>query len=283
MSSTKMRHAASHKTPTESYVRPRGEGLPTKVAVIGGSGLEGMLNQGKTVEIETEYGTPPPITIGTIEGQEVGFIPRHGTKHETPPHKVNYRAIVIGLRNLGVERIIATNAAGAINERYTPGDIAIPVDVVDFTKTRPTTLYDKAPVTHVDVTEPYCPSLRRLFTESAGEHIRHVWTDSVMACTEGPRFETPAEIRMFRLLGCDLVGMTAVPEVFLAREAGLCYASICFVSNMAAGIQARISHKEVEEVASKVISVLRAIVSRSIARLGNAEPCECNKWLRAEV
>ncbi len=254
-----------------------------KVAVIGGSGLEKMLDRGKVTEVETEYGKPPPITIGIVKGHEVAFIPRHGPKHEVPPHKVNYRALTIGLKNLGVERIIATNAVGAINEKYKPGDIAIPLDIVDFTKTRPTTLYDRPPVVHVDVSDPYCPSLRKLLIESSKKHIAHVWTDSVMVCTEGPRFETPAEIRMFKLLGCDLVGMTGAPEVFLAREAGLCYASICFVSNMAAGMQARVSHEEVREVATRVMPTITAIMSQSIAQLDDAEQCRCKSSLTTGV
>lgn len=245
------------------------------VAVIGGSGLEKMLDKGGIVEVETQYGKPPPVTIGEVNGCEVAFIPRHGVKHEVPPHRVNYRAIIVGLRNLGVERVIATNAVGAINEKYAPGDIAIPVDVIDFTKARPTTLYDSGPVVHTDVTEPYCPSLRRTLIESAKNKVKRLWTDSILVCTEGPRFETPAEIRMFRRLGCDLVGMTEVPEVFLAREAGLCYAAVCFVSNMAAGLQARVTQEEVEEVAMKVTSVVNAIVSQSIMRLRNIEPCRC--------
>jgi len=245
------------------------------VAVIGGSGLEKMLDKGKVIEVETQYGKPPPMTIGTIKDHEVAFIPRHGVKHEIPPHRVNYRAIIIGLKSLGVERIIATNAVGAISERYEPGDLAIPVDIIDFTKARPTTLHEQGPVIHVDVTEPYCPSLRKLLIESARKQVMKLWTDSVMVCTEGPRFETPAEIRMFKSLGCDLVGMTGAPEVFFAREAGLCYAAVCFVSNMAAGMQAQISHKEVEEVASRVVCVMTAIVSQSIAQLHDVEPCRC--------
>jgi len=252
--------------------------LPS-VAVVGGSGLEKMLDRGRIVEVETQYGKPPSVTIGKIKHHEVAFIPRHGVRHEVPPHKVNYRAIVIGLKSLGVERVIATNAVGAISEKYAPGDIAIPVDIVDFTKARPATLYDSGPVIHVDVTEPYCPSLRKLLIESAKRQAKKLWTNSVMVCTEGPRFETPAEIRMFRRLGCDLVGMTGAPEVFFAREAGLCYATICFISNMAAGMQAKVSHKEVEEVASRVTSVMATIVSQSIAHLHNAEPCRCRSSL----
>lgn len=246
-----------------------------KIAVIGGTGFETMLKGERALEVETEYGKPPPITMGSVEDREVAFIPRHGVKHETPPHRVNYRAEILGLKSLGVEKVIATNAVGAINQKYAPGDIVIPVDVVDFTKTRHATLYDNDPVTHVDVTEPYCPSLRKILIEASQGRKERVWTDSIMVCTEGPRFETPAEIRMFRLLGCDIVGMTGAPEVFLAKEAGMCYASICFVSNMAAGIQTRVSQKEVEEVASKLISTISAILSQSISRLSDTEPCTC--------
>jgi len=256
--------------------------LPS-VAVIGGSGLEKMQDKGRIIEVETQYGKPPPITIGTIKDHEVAFIPRHGVKHEVPPHRVNYRAIIVGLKSLGVERIIATNAVGAINERYEPGDLAIPVDIVDFTRARPTTLHEHGPVTHIDVTEPYCPGLRKLLIESAGEQVMKLWTNSVMVCTEGPRFETPAEIRMFRSLGCDLVGMTGAPEVFFAREAGLCYATICFVSNMAAGMQAQVTRKEVEEMASRVASVIAAIVSHSITELHSVEPCRCKASVMLEV
>lgn len=248
-----------------------------KIAIIGGSGLESMLQGKEVVEVETEHGKPPPITVGTIGDCKVSFVPRHGARHEVPPHKVNYRALVIGLKNLGVERIIATNAVGAINLKYAPGDIAIPLDIIDFTKTRPATLHDNGPVVHVDVTEPYCPSLRGVLIETAKDHVERIWTDSVMACTEGPRFETPAEIRMFRQLGCDIVGMTSAPEVFLAKEAGLCYASICFVSNMAAGMQTRVSHIEVEQVASRIASAIRTIVSQSIVKMKNMEPCTCRR------
>ena len=247
----------------------------TKVALIGGSGFENMLGGGKVVDVETRYGKSLPVTIGTIDGCAVVFVPRHGAGHTVPPHKVNYRAVIAGIRNLGVERVIATNAVGAINRRYKPGDIAIPLDIIDFTKSRSGTLYDEAPVTHIDVTQPYCPSLRQVLVKSAKEHAKRVWTDSVMACTEGPRFETPAEIRMFNILGCDMVGMTGAPEVFLAREAGLCYATICFVSNMAAGLQAKVTHEEVEETASRMASTIRAVVSGTIAQLGDAEACTC--------
>jgi len=246
-----------------------------KVAVIGGSGLENMLRGGKVVDVETRYGKSPPVTIGTIDAHAVVFVARHGAGHTVPPHKVNYRAIIAGIRNLGVERVIATNAVGAINRRYKPGDIAIPLDIIDFTKSRPGTLYNEAPVTHTDVTQPYCPGLRQVLVKSAKKHAKRVWKDSVIACTEGPRFETPAEIRMFSLLGCDLVGMTGAPEVFLAREAGLCYATICFVSNMAAGLQAKVTHEEVEKIGSRMASTIRAIASETIAQLGSVEACTC--------
>jgi len=248
-----------------------------KIAIVGGSGLEKLIEEKDVIEIETKYGKPPAITVGTINGSEISFVSRHGPKHEVPPHKVNYRALIMALKDLGVERIIATNAVGAINKEYVPGDIAVPIDIMDFTRTRQATFYDSGPVTHVDVTAPYCQSLRKILIKSAKNLVARVWTDSVMVCTEGPRFETPAEIRMFGLLGGDLVGMTSAPEVFLAREAGLCYASIAFVSNKAAGMQNQISQREVEEVASKTAPAIRSILSRSIQMMSNMEPCHCRE------
>ncbi len=156
-----------------------------KIAVIGGSGLETILKGTKIVDVETSYGKLSPVTIGAIGDNEVFFVPRHGTNHEVSPHKVNYRALILGVKNLGVEHIIATNAVGAMNQRYAPGDIAVPIDIMDFTKARQTTLYDDGPVKHIDVTEPYCPNLRRVLIENAMDRAKRVWPDSVMVCTEG--------------------------------------------------------------------------------------------------
>ncbi len=250
-----------------------------KVAIIGGTGLESLLEGVKRVKVGTPYGFPPPISIGEIGGRRVAFLPRHGIHHSTPPHKVNYRANIYALHKLGVERIIATNAVGAINPTLKPEDLVIPHDLIDFTKSRKLTFYDESPVTHIDFTQPYCPEIREALkraSERAGVKTRD---RAVYVCTEGPRYETPAEIRMFRLLGCDVVGMTGVPEAVLARELGVCYASLCFVSNMAAGIAGRLSSREVVETSRRVIPRIQQILIKAVDYLPESRSCQCSRSL----
>jgi 5'-methylthioadenosine phosphorylase len=155
----------------------------------------------------------------------------------------------------------------------------IPSDIVDFTKTRLTTFYDKAPVVHVDVTNPYCPELRKFLSMSAEKVNQQCWDEGVFAATEGPRFETPAEIRMMKSVGCDIVGMTGSPEVFLARELQMCYATICFVSNMAAGIQSELTIGEVVAIARKTVPIIQALLKNLISSIPIERKCSCSKAL----
>jgi 5'-methylthioadenosine phosphorylase len=245
------------------------------IAVIGGTGFERILESRETVLIGTPFGIPPPIILGDVGGRRVAFLPRHGLEHSLPPHRVNYRANIWALKSLGVERIISTNAVGAINPDYRPGDIAIPADLIDFTKGRKYTFFDGAPVIHIDVTTPFCPELSSLLLEESRKRAPAVRSGSVMAVTEGPRFETPAEIRMLRALGADLVGMTASPEAFLARELGICYCPLCFVSNMAAGMQERVTAEEVLKVAERLRPIIDSIIRGAIASIPSERKCRC--------
>jgi len=247
----------------------------TEIAIIGGTGLESLLESAEHVLVGTPYGLPPPISIGEVQGRPVAFLPRHGREHSVPPHKVNYRANIYALNKIGVKRIIATNAVGAINLDFKPGDLVVPDDLIDFTKQRLLTFYDDVPVTHIDFTEPYCPEIRKVLIETVRKTVRTVWDHAVYVCTEGPRFETPAEIRMFRALGCDVVGMTGVPEAVLARELGMCYATLCFVSNMAAGIAKRLSSREVVETSKLVSSKIHKVLIDVIRYLPKTRHCLC--------
>ncbi len=249
------------------------------VAIIGGTGLEGLLEEAGKTRIGTPYGLPPPILIGEIYGKTLAFLPRHGVRHSIPPHKVNYQANVYALHQIGVERIIATNAVGAINTKFRPGDLVVPHDLVDLTKFRRFTFYNDAPVTHVDVSQPYCPEVRRVLIKATKEYGEQVWDRAVLVCTEGPRYETPAEIEMFRRLGCDVVGMTGVPEAVLARELEICYATLCFVSNMAAGMQQRLTASEVAEVAKERMPVVQQILREAIKNLPADRSCPCARAL----
>ncbi len=249
------------------------------VAIIGGTGLEGLLEKAEQIRIGTPYGIPPPIFIGEINGNPLAFLPRHGIHHSTPPHKVNYQANVYALHQIGVERIIATNAVGAINTKFKPSDLVVPHDLVDFTKLRQFTFYEDAPVTHIDVSQPYCPDLRRSLIDAAKEYVAQVWDRAVLACTEGPRYETPAEIEMFRRLGCDIVSMTAVPEATLARELETCYATLCFITNMAAGMQKRLTASEVADVARERMPVIQQILREAIKNFPEDRSCPCARAL----
>jgi len=253
--------------------------LKRPIAIIGGSGVKSIL-KGEQRIIGTPYGPTPNLTIGEIDGRPAVFLPRHGEFHSSPPHRVNYRASIWGLKNLGIERIIATNAVGAIDQQLSPGEIVIPMDLVDFTKSRIGTFYDGSPVTHIDVSQPYCPREREVLAASATAAGKAAPRDVVMACTEGPRYETPAEIKMLRTMGCHIVGMTGAPEVFLARELEMCYASISFVSNMAAGLQRTLSAREVEEKGRETSQVLNKILASAISRMPESrKDCPCGTAL----
>jgi len=242
--------------------------------------MEELLREGRKVKIGTPFGPSPNITIGKIGSLNVAFLPRHGEEHDVPPHRVNYRANIWSLNKLGVTRIIATNAVGAVNRDYKPGDFVVPSDIIDLTKMRSQTFYDEAPVTHIDVTQPYCPELTSLLVRASRKHAKRVKRNAVFACTEGPRYETPAEIRMLRKLGADIVGMTAAPETFLARELEMCYATICFVSNMAAGIQARLTTEEVVKVAGKAMPKLILILKEVVGMIPRERKCVCSRALQ---
>ena len=249
------------------------------IAIIGGSGVKSILKGNQKI-IGTPYGPTPSLTIGEVDSRPAVFLPRHGENHSSPPHKVNYRANIWGLKSLGVERIMATNAVGAIDQQLSPGEIVVPSDLVDMTKSRIGTFYESSPVTHIDVSQPYCPKVREVLTASTAATGRSPPREVVMACTEGPRYETPAEIRMLRTMGCGIVGMTGAPEAFLARELEMCYASISFVSNMAAGLQRTLSAREVEEKGHETSHVLNKILTGAIAKIPESrKDCPCGTAL----
>jgi len=250
------------------------------VAIIGGTGLESLLRDAEQTRIGTPYGLPPSISIGEVDGIHVAFLPRHGVQHSVPPHEVNYRANVHALYIMGVEKIITTNAVGAINSSFKPGDLVVPHDLIDFTRFRQCTFYDSAPVTHIDVTQIYCPETRLKLIEAMKKHDSHGHDNAVLVCTEGPRLETPSEIEMFRRLGCDIVGMTGAPEAFLARELEMCYATICFVTNMAAGMQAQLTACELVEIAKKKLPVIEQILREAIKNLPKERHCMCASALK---
>jgi 5'-methylthioadenosine phosphorylase len=254
--------------------------LKAEIGIIGGTGLydPDMLKDVKKHTISTVYGDAV-ITLGCMEDKKIAFLARHGGKHTVPPHLVNYRANISAFKEIGVEKIISTASVGSLNTIMEPGDLVILDQFMDFTKSRPLTFYEGGDVgvVHIDMTAPYCPQLRALLYQQ-GENLEvKVHPQGVYVCTEGPRFETPAEIKMYQHLGGDLVGMTNVPEVVLAREIGICYATIAIVTNYAAGISPDpLSHAEVVEAMRTSVGHVRHLLQQAIAAIPQ-EKCNCVK------
>ncbi len=211
------------------------------VAIIGGTGLtslKGLEIQRREV-VHTPYGEPSgPVTHGLFHGREIIFLARHGYGHTIPPHRVNYRANLWALRHLGVERLVAVAAVGGISESMAPSVLAVPDQIIDYTWGREHTLFtdDLTHVTHIDFTEPYDAKLRQLMVDAGKAAEVPLVEQGTYAATQGPRLETAAEIRRLKHDGCDMVGMTGMPEAALARELELAYASCAVVANWAAGL-----------------------------------------------
>ena len=214
----------------------------TSTAVIGGTGLAALdgLEIQREHAVATPFGmTSAPVQEGRFGGQTLLFLHRHGgSGPPVPPHLVNYRANLWALRELGARRIVAANAVGAINTAMRPGRLVIPDQLIDYTWGREHTFDDgsSGALQHVDFTEPFDGDLRRTLIAAAGAASVAVDTAAVLAVTQGPRLETAAEVRRLARDGCDLVGMTSMPEAALARELGIAYAAVCMIVNAAAGL-----------------------------------------------
>jgi len=206
-----------------------------RLGVIGGSGLYAMpgLAQVEQVELSTPFGAPSDaITIGDLDGVSVAFLPRHGRGHRLSPSEVPARANIYALKSVGVERIISVSAVGSLREDYAPLDLVIPDQLFDRTRTRPASFFEGGVVAHIGFAEPFCADMRvRLANamEEIGDLTVH--RGGTYICIEGPQFSTRAESRAYRQWGCDIIGMTALPEAKLAREAQLCYATIACVTD----------------------------------------------------
>ena len=256
-----------------------------KIAIIGGTGiyspeaLQGFAEK----FIDTPYGQAL-CNIGELAGNQVVFITRHGVGHKTAPHKVNYRANIWALKSLGTEEIFATTAVGSLNPEMKAGHFVVCSNVLDFTKSRINTFYDtpERGVVHVDFSYPYCPCVRERVIRCLEKMNITFHKEGVYVATEGPRFESAAEIKAYAMLGGDLVGMTNMPECILAREAEMCYSTCSIVTNMAAGISPTpLSHMEVVEAMGKSINNMNKLIA---AFINDNEPvaanCGCHTALK---
>jgi len=254
------------------------------LGVIGGTGLyhlEGLKHL-RTVEVETPFGPPSsPIVLGDLEGRVVAFLARHGEGHRFLPHEVNYRANLYALKALGVERVVGVTACGSLREEIAPGDFVIPDQLLDFTKRRPATFFGEGVAAHIAFAEPYCPDLSRWAAdalEAAGARVHHGGTYLIV---DGPRFSTRAESHLFRRWGADIIGMTAVPEAQLAREAELCFVSLAHVTDYDCW------REEEEPVTNEMVlrrlranvEVARRALPHLVRRLPPERTCACGSAL----
>lgn len=242
------------------------------LAVIGGVGfsLDGIADA-----VETIYGRVPVVHT-RIKGQKVMFIPRHGIVH-LPPHKVNYRAIISAAKERGITRIIAINTVGSM-VMQPAGSLFFPADFVEFTKCRSNTFFEDRAV-HVDMSQPYCPELRCHLAEAA-RTLGLQAAEGVYVCAEGPHLESPAQIKMMSQFG-DVVGMTGYPEVVLAREAQLCYASLCIITNPACGVSGikSVIASEIPDMMRKCQEDIREIIYQAAQKFTAERSCACPKSL----
>lgn len=244
--------------------------MPIKIGIIGGTGLTSLqgMEISSEVGIDTPFGDPSAkVVTGDYSGQQVLFLPRHGGGHTIPPHNINYRANIWALKQAGATDIIAVNAVGGISANLIPGSLVIPDQLIDYTWGRQHTFNEHGSenTLHIDFTEPYCRSLRNKVLIAAKNVEINVTHSGVYAATQGPRLETAAEINRFDNDGCDIVGMTGMPEAALARELKLCYACIALVVNAAAGRgEGEITMQEIETHTTNGMSDVRTILEQII-------------------
>lgn len=243
------------------------------LALVGGTGLTELDSDFESITVDTPYGAPAaPVRVIETEPVRLLFLPRHGSPHRFPPHCVNYRANLWALRKLGASQVLAVSAVGGITRGYGPGTLAIPDQLVDYTWGREHTFHDSGdvPLVHVDFTNPYDGELRRDLLRAAASTRIEVVDGGCIAVFQGPRLESAAEVKRAERDGCNLAGMTSLPEAGLARELGLDYAGIAVVSNWGAGVSNELISEDdiaeaLREPMARVRKLLRALIEQLAA------------------
>jgi len=246
-----------------------------KIGLICGQEINELINDSEEIIVETNYGNTL-INFKKLENNDVFFINRHGENKKIPPHNINYRANIQALKSCNIENIISIFTVGSMKKTILTGDFVIPNDFIDFTKSRCLTYFENDRV-HIDMNNPFCPSLRKLLIESCKiVDYKKIHNRGVYLTTEGPRLETSSEINLFSNYA-DIVGMTLVPEIILAREQNMCYAALCVVCNMAAGLQNELKTDEISKTFIDKKPVIINLIKKSIKNMENKKKCKCNK------
>jgi len=248
-----------------------------KLGIMGGSGIAdaGFFKEMERREIDTPYGKPSaPYIIGKSGDLEVVFLPRHGIGHTIPPHKINYRANIWGMKSLGVTHMVCPSAVGSLRADYKPGEIVISNQFVDFTKRRELTFFDGPEVVHVSTADPFCESIREMLADICKEHSIPYHPRGTYICIEGPRFSTRAESHFFRQ-HADIIGMTLVPEAQLAKEQKICYANLAMVTDYDVWAEKPVNMEEVIKTMTANAGKITTIIEESTKRLAGCKKCKC--------
>ncbi|MCE5323822.1 MTAP family purine nucleoside phosphorylase [bacterium] len=247
------------------------------IAVIGGTGIDEIMEVNSMSTLTTRFGQAQ-IIYGRLNGIDLLFVPRHGSDHSVPPSMIDYRAQIAAIRKLGVTRVIGICAVGSLKKNLPPGSFAILGDFIDLTRKRVDTFFDdpEGPVVHTDFTLPYCPEMSEALSMACGQAGVEFVSGAVYAGVEGPRYESPAEIRLYASWGAHVIGMTNIPEVILAKEAGLCYGAMGVVTNMASGISPTpLSHDEVREAMTSASKKLADVLRIALENIPVERACTC--------
>lgn len=267
-----------------------------KIGIFGGSGFYKLLEKAEEIDIDTPYGKPSAkITIGEYAGKKIVFLPRHGEKHQYPPHKIPYKANIWAFKELGVERIISPSAAGSLQPSIKPGDFVVCDQFIDRTWGREDTFFDGPKVAHISAARPYCPDLRNLAVQSCRELDIKVHEKGTAVIINGPRFSSTAESRWFSSHGWEVINMTQYPEVVLAREAEICYVNISLITDFDAGLEGthgiepvtadevvRVFNENNEKVKKVIFKIIEKIFTRQSLDEGRPESkdCRCGEALK---
>ena len=247
------------------------------IGIFGGTGFYEFVSGGNQTSVATPWGPPsaPPV-IGTVEGIDVAFIPRHGDQHQFPPHRVNFRANLWAMREVGVDRIVGPTAVGSLQVGYAPGSLAVPDQIVDWTRGRKATFFDGPLTHHISFADPYCPELRPPTIEAMRATGVTVHDGGAVVVIEGPRFSTRAESAFFSNQGWQLINMTQIPEAPLARELGMCYVNISVVTDYDVGLEGMppVSHPAVMKRFAQTLGTLEQGLTSLIPAM-DATPRDC--------
>ncbi len=258
--------------------------MQAEFGVIGGTGLYDpkLLKNVQEIMLNTPYGKPSDaITVGELGGKTVAFLPRHGKLHTIRPTDLNVRANIFALKRLGVKRILAVSTVGSLREDYAPGEVVFTDQFIDRTTRREQSFYtvNEAKVCHISVADPMCPELRKILIGVTKDLKIKMHETGTYVCIEGPRFSTKAESKMYQQWGADVIGMTMVPEVVLAREAEICYANISTVTDYDCWKEHAVCVDDIVTTMKNNIENVKRLIAETIAKTPGVSSCKCNRAL----